>query len=88
MGGHQFRNKFRWKPSLEKHIQRHRNFLNVFIEKVNMLENHPEAPGLDLKKIKNFSRFRLNKSFRALFYERINFKEFFAFGEHDLGLKK
>ena len=27
----EFPNKFRWKPSLEKYIQRHRDFLNVFI---------------------------------------------------------
>jgi hypothetical protein len=81
-----FPERFHWKPSLEKSIKKHKNQLSQFIEKINLLETNPTAHGLDLKNIRDFSRFRLNESFRALFYKKGNVKEFFAFGEHDLGL--
>jgi hypothetical protein len=81
-----FPERFRWKPSLEKYIRRHRDYLRILVEKINLLETNPEAGGLDLKKIHNFSRFRINDSFRALFFPKGNTKEFFAFGEHDLYL--
>jgi hypothetical protein len=76
-----FPERFHWKPSLEKSIKKHKNQLNQFIEKINLLETYPSAHGLDLKNIRDFSRFRLNESFRALFYKKGNIKEFFAFGE-------
>jgi hypothetical protein len=81
-----FPERFHWKPSLERSIKKNQNYLRIFIEKINLLETHPDANSLDLKNIRDFSRFRLNDSFRALFYKNGVIKEFFAFGEHDLGL--
>jgi hypothetical protein len=59
---------------------------HILVQKINLLETNPEAGSLDLKTIHNFSRFRINDSFRALFFPKGNIKEFFAFGEHDLYL--
>jgi hypothetical protein len=82
----EFPENFSWKPSLEKYIRRHKDYLSSFVKQVNLLETHPNANSLDLKPIRNFKRFRVNDSFRGLFYEKQNVKEFFAFGHHDLGL--
>jgi hypothetical protein len=81
-----FPERFRWKPSLEKSIRKHKDYLRILVRKINLLETNPEAGSLDLKTIRNFSRFRINDSFRALFFPKGNIKEFFAFGEHDLHL--
>ena len=81
-----FPERFRWKPSLEKSIRKHKDYLRILVQKINLLETNPEAGSLDLKTIHNFSRFRINDSFRALFFPKGNIKEFFAFGEHDLYL--
>lgn len=81
-----FPERFHWKPSLEKSIKKHKDYLKILVQKINLLETNPEAHGLDLKSIRNFSRFRINDSFRALFFPKGKIKEFFAFGEHDLHL--
>jgi hypothetical protein len=80
--------RFLWKPSLKKYIRKHRDYLKVFIDKINMLESNPSSNGLNLKNIKNFTRINLTNSFRALYFNKGNQKEFFAYGEHDLGLRK
>ena len=63
-----------------------KDYLKILVQKINLLETNPESGSLDLKTIHNFSRFRINDSFRALFFPKGNIKEFFAFGEHDLHL--
>jgi len=78
--------KFHWKPSLEKYISKHIEYLPSFIKQVNMLETNPESRGLDVKSIKNFKRFRVNQSLRGLYYPKHNIKEFFAYGHHDIFL--
>lgn len=81
-----FPEKFQWKPSLLKYINKHRNYLATFIKQVNLLETNPEANGLNIKHINNFKRFKINDSLRGLFYSKNQLKEFFAFGHHDLFL--
>ena len=80
--------KFYWNESLRECLNKHRDLIRHYIEGINHLEDHIGLPGLDINKIKNFWRFRVNRSYRALFFKIDKKNVYFFLGHHDYGLSQ
>ncbi len=78
--------RFFWNDSLRDCLNKHKDLIRQYIEGINHLEDHISLPGLDVKKIKNFWRFRVSRSFRALFFKIGEKNVYFFLGHHDYGL--
>lgn len=88
-------NQFSWAKSLLKGLERHTSLINTYIKQINLLENESDHTSLDLKTIPNpkfpisgkVRRFRINKKYRAWFFDKPDRRIHFFLGDHDYGIR-
>lgn len=77
---------FSWRPMLKKCLDKHRNQVGRYVEKLNFLETNPKMDGLGLERIGSFWRFRISDFFRAHYHLIDGQRIHYFVGEHDYQL--
>jgi hypothetical protein len=77
---------FSWRPMLKKCLDKHRDQVGRYVEKLNFLENNPMIGGLGLEQLGSFWRFRISQFFRAHYHLVDGQRIHYFLGEHDYQL--